>query len=156
MIESDPKVKKTIEAISAREALPVKRYVDEALTLLRSAPFPAPRSAALAKSRAVLADGRSKLVEKRILMLREMALLNRARRDLANFVNTKYANYLGSVKNRQGRDSIVDRALSPIDKRVDALKSGIEVMNEVIGDFESKAYGIRDTISAIQLGERES
>lgn len=155
MIESDHRLKKTLAEIEARRSPPVNRMVREALDKLREAPAPAPNSSSIIKARALLSNSRSVLVANRIILLREHSLLSNARKNLASYLLAKYTNHLNSVKNSHSREAMINNALAKLDTRINSLQSGIEAINAVIADYDSKAYGIRDTIAAIQLGERE-
>ena len=156
MIESDSRLLKTLAAVDERPLVQTGRLVREAVALLQSAPRIGHRSDAIVRARSEISDARTKLVDKKITVMRERALLRDVASDLNAYLQAKYINHLGSVKNKQGRDALVTKALSPITRRIDKLNSAFDVIEEVIRDYDSRAYGVRDVISALQRGEREA
>ena len=156
MIDNDAKVLKIISTIESRPALKLSSLIEEALDLLRANTFPAPTNTAIIKARAKLANSRSKLIENRVEILKELALLNGALEDLTNYILSKYHNYFSNnIKNQKSRDAVVSKALSPIQKKIRKLDSALAIINHVIADFDSRSFAIRDVIEALKMGERE-
>jgi len=156
MIETDVHLKKTLAKIAERKLLPTNKIVKEAIEFLRAVPYPKPDSQSIIRARALLSNNRSILIERRLLLMHELTLLNGAKTDLQDYLNSKYANFLGSVKNRQGRDSKIGHALQPISARVRRLQAAVDALNSVIGDYDSKAHAMYGTIEALKFGEREA
>jgi len=155
MISSDQRVKHTLAVIARRPELPLKNIVVNAIDILRTSPMPRPRSDSIIKSRLLLSNNRTKLIEYRINIAMEISIIAGARDDLIAFIGEKYQNYLGSAKNQKSRDAIVYKALTPIHRRIRKLESALDAINQVISDLDVKSYGINNTIEALKLGERE-
>ena len=155
MIKTDRRVLHAIEQLSLRPDLPLKSMIDDALTIMRNAKSPEPRSSAILKARLMMANERSRLVEHRVSIMRELALVSRTATDLRNFVGTKYQSFLNSVKNQSSREAMIADALRPFSSRASKLQSALEVINTIIADLDSKAFSVRDVIEAMKLGERE-
>jgi predicted RNase H-like nuclease (RuvC/YqgF family) len=156
MIETDPRLKKMISLVQTRDFLPLKQYVGEALEILRNSPAPRPDSKAIIKARMQLANDRSRLVEKRLIIAREMAQFRQLQSDLTDYLLAKYnSGYLGSIKNARSREAVINKAIQPLSKRVAGLESALEAVNMVVADLDAKAFTIRDIMEAIKLGERE-
>jgi hypothetical protein len=155
-IDKDSKVLKILNNIKNRPFPDLPTMVEESLILMEENKYPAANSKSLIKARALLSNSRSKLVFKRLEILQELSILNGAKEDLQNYIYSKYANYLSSyLKNQKNREAIINRAVAPLNKNIRKLNSALEVVNQIIADFDNRAFSIKDTILCLQLGERE-
>ena len=155
MLESDAKVTRLLAAVERRPLLPLKRLDNVAIDLLQHMPVPQPNSQSIIAARMRLASERSKLVANRLEVARELALLNDARDEVEDYLSAKYRNYLDSIKNQTNRKALINRALQPLVKRIAALKRSLAVVNQVLEDFDSKAFAINGIVEGIKLGQRE-
>ena len=157
MIETDPKLKEKLALLKSRALLPLRQYVDEALEVLRSSPAPAPHSSKIISARMKYANSRSRLIETRLIIVQELSTLRSMHSNLHDYLLSKYnTGYLGNIKNARSREAVVSKALAPISNRISKLESATEVVDTVVKDLDSKAFAVRDIMTAIQLGERES
>jgi hypothetical protein len=158
MIEADPKLKLMLARVESRARLPLKQMVTKAVDILRSTPAPKPRSAAIISARIHISNERSKLIESRLIIARELSYLRQLHADMSSFLIAKYTTgYLGSLKGgTRSREAVIDKALQPLAVRVARLESALEAINTVMGDLDAKAFTIRDIMEALKLGEKEA
>lgn len=156
LVDSDPRVRKVVASVEARPSLPLAEMMGRAVAILRAAPRVTPRSAQIIAARASLSDGRTKLVDSKLTIMEELTLLKGARSDLEEYVIDKYGSGYMLKMNARAREAAVARALTPITKRVRQLESARERIEEIVRDYDARAFAIRDTIEALKFGEREA
>ena len=144
-----------LKSMRSRPELDFKQIMQEAIAILRRAPPIKPVSRELIRARAILSDGRSRLVDFKVQVVKDLTLYRGMHDDLEAYLWDKFAGYLGSIRNQHGRDAVVVRALTPVIQRIRRLESVRERIDEIIKDHDARSYAIRDVIEALRIGERE-
>lgn len=155
LVASDPELIKVIAALNKRRALPVQDLIKEAILYLNKAVAPGRDVSKVADRRQVLAAYRTKVVYIKVRLSAERDHLTGIRDDMRDFLQTKYMNFLGSLKNEQSRRSILAQALSPLRKRIRRMNDALDIVETILKDYDARAYCFRDVIDSLKLGERE-
>ena len=156
LLDTDQKLVGIIKKLGDRPEPPITKMVSEAITILQQVASPKPRSADILAARARLSDGRTKLIVLKLTIIAEESLIRGVLTDTETYLQAKFLSFLNSVKNQGGRVALISQAVLPIARRLRRLESARERIEEVVKDYDSRAYAIRDTIEALKLGERES
>ena len=160
LIDSDSRLKHLLQRLEGRPDVPkphtLKDIMAFALNILQNIPRATPRTAQLIAARQWLSDSRSKLVERKLILMEEEVLIAGALNDTDVYLKEKFSNLLGSIKNQQAREIMVQKSLLPVVQRLRRIKSTRDRLEEIIKDLDTRAFAIRDMIAALQYGERES
>jgi hypothetical protein len=154
MIDTDPQLVTYMKQLRGRRELDYGAVMDRAKTFLRNAPQ-LKVGLKTAELRQELAANRSRLVGLKIELIKELGILGGSKKRLEDLLYSKYYNHLRGISNERARNAMVAKALEPLESRLRQLRTALEVVDLVIGDYESKSFGFRDVVSALKLGDRE-
>jgi hypothetical protein len=155
LIDSDPEVRRVLADLKRREPLPIARMVREAVSWLGKGSRPGNKAADIPDARQTLAAYRTKIVYHKVRILEERNKLAGIREDLRDHLAVKYVNFLAGVRNQRSREAMLAQALIPLRKRIREMNDALEVIDAILEDYDSRSFMFKDTISALQLGERE-
>ena len=162
LLESDPHVKKVMADLSQRQRLPMDAMTRKAIHLLKllndRKSNPGNNARGVPESRSLVSANRTRLVYIKLQLTMERNKLSGIRADLRDYLHVKYVNYLqgSGVKNQKTRTALVARALAPLSVYIRELEDVLEVVETVLGDYESRSFSFRDIIKSFELREREA
>ena len=156
MIETDAKLKKIAELIRRRQALPIRRYVDECMRLHSSMPHPGRGQFGQIPNAILEVNAKeSRVAHLRAELMREKLFLEDVQSEVDNHLRAKYCNYLDRF-NKDTQTATVNNALLPIARRVKPLENALLVIDSLLQSMDNHRFSMGGTVKALEQQSRSA
>jgi len=153
MIDSDPRIKKTLAILKSRPKLDVDSLVDKVFAYHKRLPERKPESRHMASAQMTISGIRSRVAAIKMECLREKVFLESQQVTLEKYVRTQYMNYL-SKSTAPTQVAIIHTALRPLIARITPLENAIQVIDVCLEDFDKVAWTYKGVNDSLSLSDR--